>query len=154
MLTPSDIMRFNAKLDKSHGACGCWLWTAGGNGRGYGQVRVGRKMQTTHRVAYAVARGLLTVDQQVLHLCDTPRCCNPLHLVAGTQRQNMAHRAQRGRNHLCGRGGARHYKTRFTEEQVRAIRADTRSQQTIANDYGVSQPVISRLKNRKTWRSP
>jgi len=152
-MTPEQKLRFDTKLDKSRGACGCWMWTAGGNGRGYGQVRVGRTMQTTHRVAHAIAHGLSFSEQQVLHLCDTPRCCNPLHLVSGTHRQNMAHRAQRGRDLLCGRGGARHYKTRFTEEQVRTIRADTRNQRAVADEYGVNQSVISRLKNRKTWRS-
>lgn len=153
MLTPEQILRFDANLDKSRGACGCWMWVAGGNGRGYGQVRDGRKMRTTHRVAYEIAFGPLVVPQLVLHLCDTPRCCNPLHLVAGTHKQNMEHRTKRGRDFLCGHGGPRHYKTRFTEAQVHAIRADRRKQQVIADEYGVAQSMISRLKSRKTWRT-
>jgi hypothetical protein len=33
----------------------------------------------------------------VLHHCDNPPCCNPLHLYAGTQRQNIHDAIARGR---------------------------------------------------------
>ena len=34
---------------------------------------------------------------QVLHRCDTPRCCNHEHLFLGTQLENMADMARKGR---------------------------------------------------------
>ena len=38
----------------------------------------------------------------VLHACDRPRCCNPLHLRLGTPKMNMADCVARGR-HRNGR---------------------------------------------------
>lgn len=40
---------------------------------------------------------------------------------------------------------------RLTENQVLAIRKDTRIQSMISKDYGVSQVHISRIKSRKKW---
>ena len=52
-----------------------------------------------------------------------------------------------------GRVGKR-FEPRLSEEDVAAIRADTRSQNTIARAYGVSQTYISDLKRGKYRRGP
>lgn len=41
--------------------------------------------------------------------------------------------------------------SKLTEYKVLKIRDDKRSQQEIANDYGVSQTLISQIKSRKIW---
>ena len=54
-----------------------------------------------HRLAVWLTRpqdrALLRKGRPVLHQCDNNRCCNPLHLVVGTQRQNVREMIQRGR---------------------------------------------------------
>lgn len=40
---------------------------------------------------------------------------------------------------------------KMTPEKVRAIRADPRKYSEICNDYGISPPAVSCIKNRKTW---
>jgi transposase len=40
---------------------------------------------------------------------------------------------------------------KLTEEQVKTIRASTKTQRALAKEYGVSQPVITRIINRKIW---
>jgi len=40
---------------------------------------------------------------------------------------------------------------KLTEEQVAAIRKDTRLQREIASDYGVKENTISRIKSGKRW---
>lgn len=47
--------------------------------------------------------------------------------------------------------GSRCSLAKLTEEIVRAIRLDTRSQPAIARDYGITQSHVSRIKLRKNW---
>ncbi len=48
--------------------------------------------------------------------------------------------------------GAANNQAKLTEEQVRAIRADTRVQKVIAWGYGISQVTVSHIKTRRLWR--
>lgn len=41
--------------------------------------------------------------------------------------------------------------SKLTADQVEAIRADTRVQRVIAEEYGVAQTLISQIKLRKIW---
>jgi hypothetical protein len=47
--------------------------------------------------------------------------------------------------------GIKNINSKLCEEQVHAIRTDTRTQQIIAKEYGVSQGVISKIKLRQNW---
>jgi hypothetical protein len=147
VMKPADIVRFNSKIDKSRGACGCWLWTSGCKGFGYGDFWVEGRGVSSHKIAFQIAFGAIPVGTLILHTCDVPQCCNPLHLVAGTHQQNMAHRKSRQRHLLCGRRGETHHHTTLSAEDIRAIRQDPRLQREIAEAYGVRQPAISRIKN-------
>jgi hypothetical protein len=42
-------------------------------------------------------------------------------------------------------------KSALTEDDVRAIRADSRPQRSIAASYGISQPAVWQIKKRRTW---
>lgn len=102
------------------------------------------------RIAYQLASPSENITGlDIRHHCDNPRCCNPHHLTPGTRRENMQDMYQRGRGRQpkgveCGRA-------KLTEEDVRNIRLDTRTQQAIADEYGVSQVTISQIKLRKSW---
>lgn len=48
--------------------------------------------------------------------------------------------------------GTRHGLAKLTDDQVRAIRADTRFQRTIAADFGVSQRTVNQIKLGRIWR--
>lgn len=45
-----------------------------------------------------------------------------------------------------------HGNARLTDDQVRAIRTDMRSQKLIAADHNITQSVVSEIKARKSWR--
>jgi hypothetical protein len=65
-----------------------------------------------------------------------------------------AYRKQRRPN--CFPKGVKHYKARFTSEQVQTIRAryaSGESQKSIGTDYGVCQSHISQIVRRKTYDS-
>jgi len=48
-------------------------------------------------------------------------------------------------------GGERSAGAKLTEEQARAILADTRRHADIATDYGISRAAVSHLKRGDTW---
>jgi hypothetical protein len=71
----------------------CWPWLAGTTKEGYGQLHYRGKLIYAHRLAYELING--PTNLFTLHSCNNPVCCNPFHLYAGTQKQNMADREER-----------------------------------------------------------
>ena len=143
---------------------GCWLWTSGLWGGGYGAFFLRGKKVQAHRFSYEHHVGPIPEGLDVDHLCRVRHCVNPKHLEPVTRKVNInrglvkGHTWLRGRpnpgtkgqTHARGEGNGR---AKVTEEQVAAIRADPRSQETIAREYGISQSSVSRLKRGETWRS-
>ncbi len=79
----------------------CWNWT-GCLVRGYGQISINYKLQLVHRVIYQELCGPIPEDKPcVLHHCDNPKCCNPKHLYAGTQQDNINDREKRNRSNYA-----------------------------------------------------
>lgn len=76
---------------------GCINWTAAVNNRGYGLLNIENNLQLAHRIAYKDFHGYLSHDICVLHRCDNPKCINVEHLFLGTQGDNMADMAIKGR---------------------------------------------------------
>ncbi len=79
----------------------CWPWTGSLNESGYGQLGhtpTGRS-RLAHRLIYEETHTIvLPSDVAVCHRCDNPPCCNYLqHLWVGSQTENMADCAQKGR---------------------------------------------------------
>jgi hypothetical protein len=74
------------------------------NTSGYGQtaVRVGPMKEfaiLAHRLLFEQTWGItLQPGQVVRHACDNPACVNPLHLMVGTQQDNIRDMLQRGRH--------------------------------------------------------
>lgn len=62
----------------------CWEWHGAPNNKGYGQFGVGKRKYNAHRLAYELVRGAVPLGKILLHSCGNNRCCNPDHLVPGT----------------------------------------------------------------------
>lgn len=149
--------RFWAKVDQAE-PNGCWPWTGHRIDTGYGRFYLGGKHRGTHRVAWTFTYGLIPDGLHVLHRCDNPPCCNPVHLWIGTHSDNMRDMVAKGR--LGGRKGAKpgelHHGARLTYHQVEDIRRRSALGERgcdLAVAFGVSTATISRIRNRRGWRS-
>jgi len=131
----------------------CWPWRRGRSRYGYGAFMLDQGKQiVASRYAYILTHGPIATIAMVCHSCDNPPCCNPAHLFLGTKTDNMVDRDSKGRQARGERGGT----ARLTEDDVRAIRiryaAGNDSQQRIADEYGISQFMISAIVRRAAWK--
>ncbi len=100
------------RFDSFHNGTPCWEWTGAvvvnRSGMKYGKLSVRWKRgprKGQQRTVYAHRAALenlafktLRGRQVVMHLCNNTLCCNPAHLMGGTQRKNMRQMVKDGRN--------------------------------------------------------
>ena len=166
-MTAADEARFWSKVSLQPTATGCWEWL-GALRLGYGQLWVGGKTQSAHRLAWEWANGLVPDDLYVLHKCDVPPCVNPLHLFLGTPADNARDRNAKGR----ARGatgdangsrthpekvprGAANGSAKLTSDKVLKIRARWKAggvtYAALARQFGVGTVTAWKIVRRKTW---
>jgi hypothetical protein len=133
------LNRFEKFLDKSGE---CWLWT-GCCSHGYGRFGYEGKVWLIHRLMYLHCYGELPEKPLIVrHKCKPKNCCNPDHLVPGTESENLG--IDRHRDGTMP--------TKLTAAQVLEIRQRTdKSQRELALEYGVSPNNISEIICRKIW---
>jgi hypothetical protein len=150
-----DLARFWSRVDVlDHDSC--WLWRDAVTDQGYGRIKLLGKDRRAHRVAFYLSGGRCTAAAPlVLHSCDTPSCCNPLHLRAGTDAENGADKSERGR--VPKHKGERNPAARLTDEQVATIRERFKGQRgqaaALAREFGCSPSNISYIVRGKS-RTP
>jgi len=138
------MRRFWDKVVKDES--GCWLWTGAKMRWGYANFKIDGKYFRVHRLAWELVKGEIPEGLFVLHSCDVRHCVNPAHLFLGTQADNVDDMIKKGRNYTGVHAGVKNSNAKLTDDQVRAIRIDKRSQREIAKDYGVGRSTISMVK--------
>lgn len=68
---------------------GCWLWCAARDDLGYGYFWYNGRQQMAYRASYQMFRGAIPLGLVLDHVCRVPRCVNPWHLDAVTQKENL-----------------------------------------------------------------
>ncbi|MFA5053574.1 MAG: HNH endonuclease [Parcubacteria group bacterium] len=104
-----------------------------------------------HRFSYELAYGPIPKGMFVCHHCDNRACCNPAHMFLGTNADNMADMATKGRSCKGSKSG----RAKLTEEQVRELKAQRAAgatQVAIAKQYGVSRRAIREILAGRNWR--
>ncbi len=140
-------MKLDRFWDKVNKTDGCWLWTASRRGRmGYGTIRWSGRQQLTHRISWKIHNGEIPDEMNVLHTCNNPICVNPDHLYIGTQVDNMIDMVRSKRSN---------HNAVLLPRQVMEIRRlyaeGLLNQYELADNYGVTQGMISKIINRRSW---
>jgi len=143
VLSEQRLRWFWAKVDK-RGDGECWNWTAYLNPNGYGEFSVGGGNRMAHRVAWFLEHGPIAQGMFICHSCDNPRCCNPAHLYAGTQKDNILDMTKKHR------GAAKLNASQIP--LIRQLKRDGWSIKKLGSRFGVNHGTISYIINRKTWR--
>lgn len=130
----------------------CWLWLDGVNTYGYGQFSEKNRLVLAHRRAYELANGVTLSSGVVMHICDTPRCCNPAHLRLGLSQDNTADKVAKNRQSKGGSVGT----SKLTEQDVKNIRSRYKfrsvTYKMLAQEYGVCVDLVQKIVRGMLWK--
>jgi hypothetical protein len=141
------VARFWKHVNKTDG---CWLWTGGCTGGGYGTFSVRGAVTYTHRFSYELHFGPIPTGFFVCHHCDNPRCVRPDHFFLGKHAENAADMKAKGRCNLQRptMRGPGNPAAKFTLDQAQAIRKRIEGgelQAAVAREFGVHYSTIRRI---------
>jgi hypothetical protein len=145
-------------VDKSNGDEFCWPWLRAINKSGYGSVWINKKSKTASRVAYELSFGKIPEGEGyhgnvVMHTCDNRFCCNPKHLILGTQKENNKDRDNKNRIKNRKKGEENHH-SRFTKNEVLQIKKYLKmgkSLKSVSEIFGCSKSAIAHIRHGRVW---
>lgn len=142
----------------------CWEWQGAYSSGKYGCIRRKGKTMRTHRLFFEIFKGAIPKGLYILHTCDNTKCCNPEHLYAGTQLDNMSDMDKRGRrnpprgdrnamriNSLKGEKNGRSKLKEADISQIRRLLSEGKTKSLIAKMFGVSRMPITGIANGQNW---
>jgi hypothetical protein len=150
----------------------CWPWMRTRDKKGYGcfTFRTADGIQHSRivtRIVYEIWNTCpILHDLNVLHHCDSPSCCNPMHFFLGTYQDNADDSMRKGRRAQGMKNGkytkpertprgVAHGMAILVEADILTIRSlyhEKTSLHALSKRYGVSVTHISRIVNRKVWK--
>lgn len=134
----------------------CWIWIGSHGDVGYGRFWDGTRDTSAHRYSYALHYGEIANGLWVLHHCDNRACVRPGHLFLGTRQDNVDDMITKKR-HRQGHcpSGESNPSVKLTEAEVLEIRAIAKAgtrRKLIAQQFGVSLPLIEKIISHSVWK--
>lgn len=115
----------------------CHDCTSHATDQGYPQIVRNGEHQHISRFLYEQEYGFLHRGTVVRHKCDNRKCINILHLLTGTQKENVADSLERAK---------------LKEEDIIFIRTDTNlSSQELAEKFNIRRQYVNEIRRRETW---
>lgn len=149
--------KFHNRIEKSDG---CWIWQGNINpASGYGRLFYAGKNQFAHRVSFELYHGPVPPGLNVCHKCDNPPCCNPEHLFAGTDADNVADKMRKGRWAGGAFSGERHHNSKLSDAQTEEIRGLLKlphfhgKYAQMGRAFGVDECTIHNIKAGRSRRA-
>ena len=146
------------RLEIMKGRCkpvhGCMVWTGYVDPKRGPIVRFGDESPTpARRAAWQIKRGPLGYQQTVRMQADCePDCIEYTHMKLGRREDpakgkhiSVLHRQRIAQAHQVTRG-------KLDWEKVRVIRASTKSDAVMAEQFGVSKATIGQVRRGETWK--
>ena len=122
---------------------GCWEWNLSTfPDTGYGQCCNKSGEMKAHRLAYKIFNGAIPEGRIVMHTCDNRTCCNPEHLIAASQSDNIMDASRKGRL-------TRHKTADDIVQDIVAMFKDGYTKTDIANEHGLSRAGVRKILNRQ-----
>jgi hypothetical protein len=87
----------------------------------------------------------------VCHKCDNMGCCNPEHLFAGSQKDNVYDALNKKRHVIVKVKGEQHGNHKLTEQEVLEIYNTIGSDKEIAKKYSIHYMNVHHIKKGETW---
>ena len=140
VLSPIQVARFWSRIQPATDFQ-CWEWGGVTTEKGYGRFNGA----AAHRLAYQLVHGPIPDGQVIRHVCDNPPCCNPAHLLIGSQKDNVRDSVRRGRFAK----GARSGRSKLTDAQVREIHVNPErlTVTALARKLGVAVSTVSMIRS-------
>lgn len=132
----------------------CLIWPFGRNSKGYAEFKVKGERFSVHQYACEWVHGPRPDDKPVTrHLCGNGHlgCYNPNHLIWGTYSENWEDAQQVGK-YKTGESSNFSVLTREKVVKIQEKLKEGMTQKQIAEQFGVHQTTISKIKNNKTWK--
>ena len=126
----------------------CWKWQAYIDKRGYGTFWISayETMMKAHRLFYYLINNLV-INEDCLHKCDNPSCCNPFHIYEGNDLNNSNDKYLRNRQvHLKNENHGMCY---ISNDLARQICLEIDNIDNIAKKYDIPKSTIQNIRSKK-----
>jgi len=106
------------------------------------------KQMRLHRAMFLMNNPLPDIENFVVrHICDTPSCINPEHLIAGTVKDNTRDALERNRRNYGELNGS----AKLKAELINEIRNSQEGCTKLSRKFNISRVHVWRIKNNRTW---